>query len=343
MASLILSRNTISVKLNGECLEVTATQEDYNFAKIQSLQVPLYDLDRVIVMGTPTITLSVIHKLISKRIPICLLNSKGRYCGQIVGQNNGNVARRLQQYELYSNLDKRLEISSKIIYAKIRNSRRLLQRLSANRHESNCPKQIEVSNSLKRLSFIALKHPKDLDTLRGYEGIAMAKYFSRLQDFFPVNLPFSKRSRRPPRNEANSLLSFTYTIFQCEIDAALQVHGLDIYLGVNHAIDYNRPSLSLDILELFRSCFCDALVLHLLNHKILKKDAFEIHDDDQGIYLKKEYRKTFFEVYEQYMLREFTIRSQKSKVDFRKIIELQVIALINAIEGKNDYNFFLMP
>jgi CRISPR-associated protein Cas1 len=196
---------------------------------------------------------------------------------------------------------------------------------------------------LKRLGRFALERTDNLEQLRGYEGMAAAAYFSRLSDFFPENIPFRERSRRPPGDAANSILSWTYSIVQGEIDAVIRCHGLDPCIGFLHAISHGTPSLTLDLLEPLRAPLCDLLSLHLLNHRILREEHFEFNTEDGGTYLKPEARKEFFFSYENAMIRKFTLKPGEKHVDFRKIIENSVLAVLKAIQGDSNYEFFIMP
>jgi CRISPR-associated protein Cas1 len=142
--------------------------------------------------------------------------------------------------------------------------------------------QVDVCNSLQALSEKAAT-ASSLDSLRGCEGMAAGFYFRQLGAYFPDEIPFASRNRRPPRDEANALMSWTYTIVMGEVDAAVRTAGLDACLGCLHGISYGRPSLSLDLLEPLRAPLCDMLTLRLLNHKLLKKEHFEFPELSQTV------------------------------------------------------------
>jgi CRISPR-associated protein Cas1 len=246
------------------------------------------------------------------------------------------------QYDLARDAEFAVRVSRRLVAAKIRNSRRVLQRLAANRDLANTPEQQDVGNSLQLLVQRA-DSAENLDSLRGVEGMASALYFRRIGLFFPKDIPFTRRSRRPPKDAANALLSWTYTVLLSEVDAAVRTASLDPCLGFLHEISYGRPSLSLDLLEPLRAPICDLLALQVLNHQMLGPKDFEFRSDDGGTYLTLEGRKRFFFEYERSMTRRFSPEKNAPHTDFRAVIRDQVNTLLRAMEGRELGEFFLMP
>ena len=342
MPSLVITNDTVTVNLESRHLELVKRAEGDSENRLIKLRAPLYDIDRVVVCGRPCISMAVFQKFMRDGIPVFFVTSHGRWIGSLCSDNNMNAERRIRQYQLSSDRIFSLEIARKIVFAKIKNSRRVLQRLSANRKLSDEQEQIVTSDRLDSMAEKAAS-AENIEELRGYEGMASALYFARLSSFFPDDLPFKERSRRPPRDEANALMSWTYTILLGEIDGAVRSHGLDPCIGFLHEISHGRPSMSLDLLEPLRAPLCDMLVLHLFNHQIFKKEDFEFNSEDGGTYMKQDGRKEFFREYEMTMTRKFSPKKGDSHVDFRKVIENSVLAVLKAMEGKTDYEFFLMP
>lgn len=343
MPTLAVTRDTVSVRLEQNHLELIQKSPDPSVHGTIRLHVPFHDIDRVVLTGCPSVSVQVLHKLMRLGIPVAFVSSRHQWLGSLSSENAMNAERRIAQYRTSSDPQFRLQLAAELILCKIRNSRRVLQRLSAARKESASPVQMEASQKLAEICRKVECIPESMDVLRGYEGLAAAVYFARLNDFFPPDLPFAERSRRPPLNEANSLMSWTYSIVESEIHAAIRVHGLDPYLGFLHETSCNMPSLVLDLIEPLRAPLCDMLVMHLLNHKIIRKEHFEFHSEDGGTYLKPDARKDFFPSYEAAMQRNFTLTPGEPHVTFRKIIENQVLAVIKALEGQSPCRFFCMP
>ena len=338
-----------TVYLNGHDTEACMQDRQLSVSRIDrskddvvTAKVPLFDVDRVVVIGRARITTPALQSLAGQGIPACFLTRSGRWIGGFYPTTNGHALRRLRQYEIARNAEPALTIARALVAAKVRNSRRVLQRLAANRSLSKEPGQMGVCNSLLATLHKAEQAAKR-DALRGYEGIAAALYFKRLAAFFPENIPFKSRSRRPPRDPANALLSWTYSIVLSEIDGAVRSAGLDPCLGFLHDISYGRPSLSVDLLEPLRPPLCDMLVLHLLNHGILTKDNFEYNAEDGGTYLTRNARKDFFIEYERTMTRRFAATKNAAHTDFRAVIRESVNAVLRALEGREEPAFFQMP
>ena len=342
MPSLVLTGDTVSVNLESQHLEVVKKIEKDGQSEFERMKVPLFDIDRVVVNGRASLSTPAMHALMKKGIPVFFLSSHGRWLGALWPDKNMNAERRIRQYKLSEDQVLALKIARKLVYAKIRNSRRVLQRLAANRNLSDEQEQIYTTERLKIYADEALKS-NDVEQLRGYEGMSAAMYFSRLGKFFPEDIPFKERSRQPPRDAANALLSWNYTIVLGEVDAAVRSHGLDTCIGFLHSVSHGTPALPLDLMEPLRAPVCDLLTLHLLNHKILTREHFEFCTEDGGTYLTQDSKKDFFWSYEMHMTRKFTPEKGGNHTDFRKIIQDSVISVLKALEGSDDFEFFQMP
>jgi CRISPR-associated protein Cas1 len=198
----------------------------------------------------------------------------------------------------------------------------------------------QITDCMRRLNSAA-----DIETLRGIEGTAAAIYFEQLAQFFPEQIPFEERSRQPPRNAANALLSWTYTIVLSEVTAALRMHGLDPCFGWLHELRDGRASLALDLLEPLRSPVCDLFALKLFNQKILTLKHFEKNDDNGGTYLTKDARKLFFEHYETRMQRKFKSAPDAPHTTLRRCIRQQVWTVLQLLDDPDNCKpkFYQMP
>jgi CRISPR-associated protein Cas1 len=159
--------------------------------------------------------------------------------------------------------------------------------------------------------------------------------------FFPDNAPFERRSRRPPHNAPNAILSYAYTLLSAEAEACLYAIGLDPALGFYHEPATGRPSLALDIIEPFRAPLADAMALDLLTHGILNPKA-HFENRDVGVYLNVEGRKRFFVAYERRMEREFTSEQHGSRTVLRRELHNQCRAVKKAISQGEPFEPFLM-
>jgi CRISPR-associated protein Cas1 len=343
MPSLILSSDTLSVRLHSRRLEIVRRDHKNPQAETVRTDVPLHDLDRVVVIGRPSLTTPVLTELMDSGIPCYFLTRTGRWRGTLSSDRNLNAARRIRQYEQATDPFFGLRVARRLIAAKIRNSRRVLQRLAANRELTDTPEHEVICKDLHVMIGHAL-NAETLDEVRGVEGMAAARYFRRIATFFPAATPFSGRSRRPPRDAANALLSWTYAILLGEVEGAVRSHGLDAAIGCLHQDTLNTPSLALDLLEPLRPAVADLLVLSILNHNILRPEHFEYSAEDGGTYLTEEARKPFFITYEQAMTRRFAPSKDAPHTTLRQVIDMQVCTYLRALErGVCEEDFFLLP
>lgn len=340
MPTLVFNGNHIEAERASRRIILRRAGDDH--AASATISVPLADVDRATVVGHPRIPVSVFQRLMKEGIPVSFVSEKGHWYGTLHPDGDRNVARRLLQYEQHRASAARLMCAKRVVRAKIRNQRRALQRLAANRREGDL--QVDLIEELKQLQRKTAQ-AADTDALRGIEGCAAARYFERLAAFFPEAAPFNGRSRRPPRDAANALLSWTYTIVLSEIDAALRLQGLDPCLGWLHEVSAGTPALSLDLLEPLRAPVCDLLVLNLLNHGILGPTDFHVSAEDGGTYLNEDARKKFFIHYESHMQRRFKPAAGENHTDLRQCLQRQIWSVLRLLENPEhpDADFFLMP
>ena len=223
-------------------------------------------------------------------ISITFLSSHGHFYGRFYGPVSGNVLLRKKQYESiacpeFSNL-----LVRDILLGKIKNSKTVLMR-AARKNEETAQSLTQASNHLSQLA-IQLELCESIDSMRGVEGAAATIYFSQF-DFMlhsPAGFRFETRSRKPPANEVNAVLSFVYTLLTREICSALETVGLDPAAGYLHTLRPGRASFALDLMEELRAPLCDRFVLSLFNLGQLGEKDFE--RDFEAVFLNERGRRT---------------------------------------------------
>ena len=337
MATVVLNRDSLSVKLESDHLVV----RDHDGAAGKFLRrVPLVDVDRVTVVGRPAISFHVLARLMDKRIPCSFLTRGGRWRGAMDGDCGFHAARRKRQYARSDDLSFVLPLARETLVAKLKNCRRVLQRLAGSRRDSSVVEDCQALSC----SAVSAARSRSPDSLRGIEGVASARYFRSLAKFMPKAFPFQARTRRPPRDPANSLLSFVYTLLANTFCAELRAHGLDPSCGYLHVDKERSPSLALDLMEPFRPACADLLVLNLMSHRrIASERHFEPPDEEGGVRLTAEGREIVFAAYDAVMERRSRPGAGEAAISMRQAIEAQVCRYIGAVENGAPCEFYRLP
>lgn len=327
------------ISLESERLIVSFTDDD---GHVLRRDIPLRDLERIILNDSVSITTPAIAAILRRSIPASIIDYQGRFLGSFQPATIHHGASRLRHYQRTLEPDFALSIASKIIVSKIYNQRRLIQRVSANRKAENKltpPGLSEAMAALDRAMNAAGKS-HSLESLRGHEGQAAARYFSAWADLFPADFPFVRRSTMPPLNPVNAVLSFTSTLIYQEMHSFIHAHGLDPALGLLHTTENGRWSLALDLMEPFRPVLGEALTLDLFSHKMLNQSHFEPHEG--GIYLNKEGRTKLILQYEKRMERQFMSESSGHRTTLRQQLENQAIFFKSALDDSSRFEPFVM-
>jgi len=329
MATLVLNRDSLSVNLESNHLVIHDHAGGGGFQR-----VPLVDVERVIVAGQPSISFHVLAKLMDLGIPCSFLTHGGRWRGMMDGDGGFHAGRRILQYERMRDGDFAVQFARQLAAAKIANCRRSLQRLAAERGMT-----LADDAGWRMLTALAGELPmaKSSDTVRGIEGVAANGYFKLLGLFFPKGAPFERRSRRPPLNPANALMSFAYTLLENEFTAAIRAHGLDVAGGFLHKGIDRSPALALDLMEPFRPMLADRLTLNLLNHRRLLADRHFERVAEGGCHLTADGRGIVFRAFDEMMARRVAVEC--GRVTIRKVIDREVCRFIGMLEGREPMRF----
>lgn len=276
---------------------------------------PMGQVDTINIFGNINFTTPFVARANEHGIVLNYFTQNGRYRGSFVPERNTIAEVRRCQYALSEK--ENLKIAKEIIRGKIRNSRTLLNR-----------KGVSDTGKLSALEAETAR-ARDLDGLRGIEGEAAEIYFRLLNGCLADGWTFERRTRRPPEDHINSLLSLTYSMMKNEVLSALRQYNLDPFLGILHADRHGRPALALDLQEEFRPIFCDAFALRLINKAMLKHEDFKMDN-----HLKDYAFKIYLEKFDEYMKEEFTHPRFGYTVSRRKAVRLQAILLRKAITGE---------
>ena len=327
MGTIYLTEPGAVVRVSSRHIVVTKGKE-------RLLQMPMIKVERILIFGNIQITAQAVNVLMDEGIEISYLSSNGRFRGKIQPAESKNVFLRIAQYERSLDEEFSASIARTIVEAKIHNGRALIKRYQRNYPEINFEDDLQsIENAL-----IKLKTQKQVPGIMGIEGTATATYFKAFGKMFRGKLRFEKRTRRPPKDPVNAVLSFGYTLLTNEFFSLVTAHGLDPYIGFLHGLSYGRPSLPLDLVEEFRHPFIDRFTLSLFNNQVLTEDDFRVVEN-QGIYLKKPALKRYFEHYERRVRERFRLHEQAEESNFRQLFQRQVANITKKIMKYKDVEY----
>ena len=258
------------LRLDNDTLRVQVDDET-------KLRVPLHHLQAVVCFGHVNLSAPLMHRLADAAITLVLLDVNGRFKARLEGAVSGNVLLRQAQHRAVDNATFTLEVARSMVAGKLKNQRQVLLRGA---REAKLPdEEALLTRAAQDLaaSLRALPQAATLDVLRGVEGEAARTYFAAINLVVRADLraDFSMdgRSRRPPRDRMNALLSFLYAMWMNDCRSACEATGLDPQLGFLHAVRPGRAALALDLVEEFRP-LADRLALTLVNRGQLRDSDF---------------------------------------------------------------------
>lgn len=335
--TLYITMSDSYLSLDGENIVVLRDKQEAG-------RIPLHNLERILMFGYMGASPALMEKCVSDHIELVFLNPNGRFLARVEGKINGNVLLRRQQYRLADDSEKSLEIARTMIAGKIYNSRQVVNR-TVRDHELRVDS--EKFRQKAEFLFSALKETQECKTaeqLRGVEGEAASVYFSAFDEMIlqqKEDFYFKTRSKRPPLDNVNALLSFSYSLVTSMCTSALESVGLDPYVGFLHTDRPGRCSLALDLVEEFRAWMCDRFVLMLINKKLLNGKDFE-QKEDGAVILNDKGRKIFLEAWQKRKLEEIKHPFLNEKVQWGMLPYVQALLLARYIRGDLDcYPVFL--
>ncbi len=324
--TLYITSDDAYVRKEQETFVVETKDGDGNWKKV--FQAPINTIENIVCFGFKPLTPQLMAFCAERNVGISYLTEQGKFLARVYGAQKGNVLLRKAQYYISEDEKESLKIARNIVAAKIHNSRNLLQRHLRN-HPTDDNKINEVIDLLgKRINMI--KESTSLNELRGYEGECASLYFGVLSDLIvsqKEDFKFTYRSKRPPLDPANALLSFIYSILANDVRSALETIGLDPQVGFLHQIRPGRPSLALDIMEEFRAYIGDRIMLNLINLNQVTIKDFEFRESGE-VRISERARKELLVAYQKRKQEEIThpLLGEKMTIGLLPHIQSQLLA-----------------
>jgi CRISPR-associated protein Cas1 len=336
MATLYLTEQRSVVRKDGDTLVVQIPADKEKGAEKRKVRVPMMKVDQVVVYGDSTITSPALLALLEQQVDVCFLSYYGQFKGRLDGGFSKNAGLRIAQHRssVVNNSDRALLAAKGFVRGKLANMRTILLRANRKLNEPAVKDAVQAIGRLVK-GVEALqpdgqpppdpRHPQAdsaWGSLLGLEGNGSAQYFGVFGKLLKQDMGFSRRARRPPTDPVNALLSFGYVLLSNQVSSAINLVGLDPYVGFLHGSKYGKPSLALDLMEEFRPIVADSVALTLINTGAIKRDDF---DEVLGAFrLTDAGRRTFLQKYEERLNTSIQHPTFGYSVTYRKAIEVQV-------------------
>ena len=309
------------------------------------LRVPLHHLGGIVVFGNVLVSPALMHRLDDQGQSLVLLDANGRFKARLEGPVSGNILLRRAQHEKANDGAFALRVARACVAGKLRNRRQVL--LRGAREAKNEPEAAALSRGADDLAAAlrALPAVHDLDIVRGIEGEAARQYFGCINSLVRADaredFALDGRTRRPPRDRMNALLSFLYSMLMNDCRSAVESVGMDPQLGFLHAVRPGRAALALDLMEEFRHQ-ADRLALTLVNRGQVRGDDFMLHEGG-GVTLAEQGRKAVVVAWQERKQEEISHPLLEEPVALGLLPQLQARLLARTLRGDmDDYLPFLL-
>lgn len=303
------------------------------------MQVPLHHLGSVVCLGNIMVSPALMHRCADDGISLVLLDGNGRFKARLEGAVSGNILLRQAQHRQAGESGFALGVSRAMIAGKLRNARQVLLRGAREAADEEDGRVLTAAAEALRRSVRNLPHAPDLDSVRGIEGDAAKIYFSAVNGIVRrdarSHFAMDGRTRRPPRDRINALLSFLYSMLMNDCRSALEAVGLDPQLGFLHAVRPGRAALALDLMEEFRAVMADRLALTLINRGQIDAGDF-VEREGGAVSLEGDARRAVVVAYQERKQEEITHPLLDSKMPIGLLPQIQARLLARHIRGETE-------
>jgi len=330
--------NTLYVTTQGAYLAREGETVRVRVEKETRLQVPILTLSGIVCFGQVSCSPFLLGLCAERGVGVSFFTEYGRFMARMQGPVSGNVLLRRQQYRWADDEVRSMDVARSVLIGKIANSRTVLQRAQRDHGDKAGSGDLECAIKRLRFSLEQLPTASSLDILRGMEGDAAGSYFSVFNQLITnqkEDFQFHERSRRPPLDKVNCLLSFIYTLLMHDVRSALESVGLDPAVGFLHRDRPGRSSLALDLMEEFRSVLADRLALSLINLGVVKKSGFR-QTETGGVTMDDDTRKALLVAYQKRKQEEIVHPFLDEKVAIGLLPFVQALLLARFIRGDLD-------
>ena len=290
-------------------------------------EIPVNGVTNLSVIGNVQVTTQALQMLFEQGVDISWFSYSGKYLGTASADSSKNIFLRFEQYGLYNDTERRLEMAREIVRNKTENQISFAGKF---RYADGYSPVEDIGRMRELLG--KLSERKTSNEIMGVEGTCSAIYFGAFSHMLKCDIKFEKRNRRPPRDPVNVILSLGYTLLTKEISSILESESFETYLGFLHGIRYGRRSLALDIVEEFRQPVVDRLTIRMFNKRMI--DVMDFDGEEDRILLTESGFRKFCTAYEKWLKQPV---SEKEPRSFRKIMRDQAAELKRAVREHEPY------
>jgi CRISPR-associated protein Cas1 len=303
-----------------------------------STRLPLHNLENIVCFSWLGASPALMGACAERNIGLSFLTPNGRFQARVTGRVRGNVLLRKRQYDISEKEADSCPIAASFLLGKIYNCRKVIDRALRDHAMLVDKEALLGASSFLKETLKAMPSCHSLGDLMGFEGSAAKTYFGvfdhlilqQREAFF-----FKQRSRRPPLDNMNSLLSFLYTLLASDVTSALESVGLDPYVGFLHQVRPGRPSLALDLMEELRAVFGDRLALSLVNRKQISAKGFT-QKESGGILMDDDTRRAVLIAWQERKKEVILHPYLKERIPFGLIPHVQAMLLARYLRGDLD-------
>lgn len=299
---------------------------------------PLHTLEGILYFGYKGASPALMGACARDDISLCFFSPNGRFLARVCGETRGNVLLRKKQYAVSDNDMESCRIARGMIAGKLHNARWVLERATRDHALRLDVVRLKSAGAALGESAKIAAGTASLDELRGVEGEGAKRYFEVFDQLLLQNKEeffFQGRSRRPPTDNVNALLSFAYSILANDCAAALESVGLDPYVGFLHRDRPGRASLALDLMEELRPCFADRFVVSCINNHIVRPEQFE-SSESGAVRMTDAGRRAFLSAYQERKRETITHPFLDEKLPWGLVPFVQSLLLVRYLRGDLD-------
>ena len=330
--------NTLFILNENAYLSLDGENVVVNCNKAEIGRVALHTLEGILCFSYAGASPALMGKCGNMGIDLCFFSPRGQFLARTVGEERGNVLLRQTQYEISASEARSCIYARSFILGKVYNARWVLERATRDHPQRVPVEQLKHTSAQLAAALPLLETCEDLEQLRGLEGEAAQRYFNQFNALILQQndvFSFTTRSRRPPLDNVNALLSFAYALLANDCAAALSGVGLDPYVGFLHRARPGRRSLALDLMEELRAVYADRFVLSCINQKIMTAKHFE-KQENGAVLLTDDGRRAFLNAWQQKKRETITHQFLKEKLCWGLVPYVQALLLARTLRGDLD-------